>query len=84
MDIAKLNLVLSHIHVGEDSVTLNPVWNFESAVATFGIEEPGTFYGARTYGLVTMTLARQGTGLVLRLALPIFILGFLAALSVCL
>lgn len=62
-------------------ITLNPIWSFQSAVASFGSQSPGNFYGTRAYGVVKIVFKRQAAGMTLRLALPIFLLVFLAALS---
>ncbi len=62
-------------------ITLNPIWTFQSALASFGSQIPGNFYGTRAYGVVSILFKRQASGMTLRLALPIFLLVFLAALS---
>ena len=62
-------------------IELNPIWSFESAASHFGSQSPGTLFGNRAYGIVSVTFKRASTGMVLRLALPIFLLVFLAALA---
>jgi len=66
---------------GNDAISLNPLWSFDGAVSSNGNDIPGTSYNSRSYALVDMQFSRKSSGIILRLAIPIFLLVFLGALS---
>lgn len=68
-------------NVKTSSIQLNPIWSFDSATGTCGTKKPGTRFNGRTYAIVSMRFTRQSTGVITRLALPMFLLVLLGALA---
>lgn len=65
----------------ENAFAQNPLWTFISFDSSEGVSSPGPIYSDRPYGSVQIAIQRKPDGIVLRLAVPVFLLVVLAALS---